>query len=137
MTELRISNDFADIDLDMIHRFLANESYWAPGVARERVIKSWTNSLCFGAYLDGKPVGFGRVVTDYSSFGYLRDIFVLPQFRGRGYGKQLVAAILERMDEEGVASLMLATKDAQALYRCFGFELVEGSARLMRRTASS
>jgi ribosomal protein S18 acetylase RimI-like enzyme len=70
---------------------------------------------------------------DFSSFGYLKDIFVLPQFRRRGYGKQLVGTMLARLDCEGVATLMLATQDAHSLYRGFGFELLEGSGKVMRR----
>jgi GNAT superfamily N-acetyltransferase len=133
MTDFNISSDYADMDLQMIHRFLAQESYWAKGIEYETVRKSLAHSLCFGLFIEGKQVAFGRAVTDYSSFGYLKDIFVLPQFRGRGYSKRLVAAMLGRLDEEGVASLMLTTSDAHMLYRGFGFELVEGSGKLMRR----
>ena len=136
MEQLRISSEFAEMDLEMIHRFLANESYWAKGIQFEAVRKGLANSLCVGAFLGESQIAFGRAVTDYSSTGYLKDIFVLPEFRGRGYGKHVVASMLARLDKEGVASLMLATADAHALYRGFGFELVEGSAKLMRRLLS-
>jgi GNAT superfamily N-acetyltransferase len=136
MTDFNISSDYADMDIQMIHRFLAQESYWAKGIGFEALRKSLAHSRCFGLFIEGKQVAFGRAVTDYSSFGYLKDIFVLPQFRGRGYGKRLVDAMLGRLDEEGVASLMLTTSDAHMLYRGFGFELVEGSGKLMRRLRS-
>jgi GNAT superfamily N-acetyltransferase len=137
MENLRISNEFAEMDLQLIHRFLANESYWARGIELKAVSKGLANSLCFGAFIGNDQVAFGRVVTDFSSFGYLRDIFVLSQFRGRGYGKALVRSMLARLDEEGVATLMLATQDAHPLYRGFGFELLEGSTKVMRRALRS
>jgi GNAT superfamily N-acetyltransferase len=134
MEQLRISSEFAEMHLQMIHRFLAGESYWAKDIDFEALSKGLANSLCFGAFIGSDQVAFGRAVTDFSSFGYLKDIFVLPQFRGRGYGKQLVGTILARLDLEGVATLMLATQDAHALYRGFGFELLEGSGKVMRRS---
>ena len=78
-------------------------------------------------------MAFGRVVTDFASFGYLKDVFVLPGYRGRGYGQALVEAMLAQLDDEGVPTLMLATQDAHSLYRKLGFEPVEGSVKLMRR----
>jgi GNAT superfamily N-acetyltransferase len=134
MKNTRISTDFGDMDLQMIHRFLAHDSYWAKGIELEPLRKGLRNSLCFGLFVDEIQVAFGRAVTDYASFGYLKDIFVLPQFRGLGYGKQLVAEMLARLDKEGVSGLMLATTDAHGLYRAFGFELIEGSEKVMRRS---
>lgn len=133
MGELRISSELAEMDIPLIHRFLANDSYWAKGLRLDTLVKSLSHSLCFGGFIGDKQVAFGRVVTDLASLGYLKDIFVLPSYRGRGYGKELVAAMLARLDHEEVASLMLATQDAHSLYRQFGFEPVEGSDKLMRR----
>ena len=121
------------MDIPLIHQFLATESYWARGLQFEALAKSLSHSLCFAGFVGEKQVAFGRVITDFASFGYLKDIFVLPGERGRGYGKELVEAMLAKLDQEGVASLMLATRDAHSLYRKAGFEDVEGSARLMRR----
>lgn len=133
MTHMRISSEASDLDLVLIHRFLSEDAYWSKGVSRELINKALSNSLCFGGFVGADQVAFGRVVTDFATFGYLKDIFVLPAFRGRGYGKQLVAAMLERLELEGVGTLMLATQDAHGLYRAFGFEPVEGSSKLMRR----
>jgi GNAT superfamily N-acetyltransferase len=133
LSNLRISTDLAEMDIPSIHRFLATESYWARGLQYEALAKSLSHSLCFAGFVDDRQVAFGRAVTDLASFGYLKDIFVLPGDRGRGYGRQLVEAMLAKLDGEGVATLMLATQDAHALYRKLGFEAVEGSAKLMRR----
>jgi GNAT superfamily N-acetyltransferase len=133
LSDLRISNDVAEMDIPLIHRFLATETYWAKGLQFETLAKSLAHSLCFAGFVGEQQVAFGRAVTDLASFGYLKDVFVLPGYRGRGYGKELVEAMLAKLDEEGVASLMLATQDAHALYRQLGFDGVEGSAKLMRR----
>lgn len=133
MSELRISSDLSEMDVPLIHRFLANETYWARGLAFNMLAKSLSHSLCFAGFVGAEQVAFGRVVTDLASIGYLRDIFVLPGYRGRGYGRKLVEAMLAKLDHEEVAALMLATQDAHALYRKLGFEAVEGSVKLMRR----
>jgi GNAT superfamily N-acetyltransferase len=133
LSGLRITSDIAEMDIPLIHRFLANDSYWARGIALETLTKSLTHSLCFAGFVGDNQVAFGRVVTDFASLGYLKDVFVLPGYRGHGYGKDLVEAMLAKLDHEKVASLMLATQDAHSLYRKFGFEPVEGSVKLMRR----
>lgn len=130
---LRISNDISEMDVPLIHQFLANESYWAKGLRLETLTKSLRHSLCFAGFVGGRQVAFGRAITDFASMGYLKDIFVLPGHRGHGYGKQLVEAMLARLDDEEVPALMLATQDAHSLYSQFGFEAVEGSVKLMRR----
>lgn len=134
MSDLKITTDVAEMDIPLVHRFLATETYWARGLALETLVKSMTHSLCFAGFVGEQQVAFGRVITDLASFGYLRDIFVLPAYRGRGYGQELVNAMLAKLDHEDVAALMLATQDAHALYRKVGFEPVEGSVKLMRRT---
>jgi GNAT superfamily N-acetyltransferase len=133
LSDLRISSEIAEMDLPLIHRFLATESYWAKGLAFETLVKSISHSLCFAGFVGGEQVAFGRTITNFASFGYLKDVFVLPGYRGRGYGRELVEAMLAKLDHEGVASLMLATQDAHALYGKLGFEPVEGSMKLMRR----
>jgi GNAT superfamily N-acetyltransferase len=130
---LRISTEPSDADVRVIHRFLAEESYWSRDIPYETVRKALAHSLCFVGFVGEELVAFGRVVTDYATYGYLKDIFVLPAHRGRGIGGQLVNAMLARLEHEGVRSLMLATQDAHGLYARFGFELVEETGKLMRR----
>lgn len=131
---LRISSGREALDVAMIHRYLSEQSYWKRGVALETVRKGMDNALCFGGHVDGQQVAFARVVTDYTDFAYLRDVFVLPAFQGRGYGRQLVAAVLGDERLRGVA-WMLATDDAQALYASFGFEPLASPEKYMRRPA--
>lgn len=121
---MRISTDRGELDVAMIHRYLSEQAYWKRGVALETVRKGIENSLCFGGYVDGQQVAFARVVTDYTDFAYLRDVFVLPACQGRGYGKQLVAAVLgdERLRD---VVWMLGTDDAHGLYAGFGFAPLE------------
>jgi GNAT superfamily N-acetyltransferase len=131
MPEYTISTDRARLDLDTIHRFLATEAYWSPGVARDVVERSIENSLCFGVYDGDEQVGFARVVTDGATFGWLADVFVVSGHRGRGLGKRLVAEILEHPELRGMRRWMLGTADAHELYRRFGFSELKDVGRFM------
>ncbi len=117
-----ISTDKARLDVGMLHRFLSTESYWAKGIPLEVVRKQVENSLCFGVYHGEKQVGFGRIITDYAAIAYLADIFILPEERGRGLGKWLVASMLQHPELQGLRAWLLATKDAHTLYAQFGFQ---------------
>ncbi|MDN2715100.1 GNAT family N-acetyltransferase [Janthinobacterium sp. SUN120] len=132
---LRISSERGELDVAMIHRYLSEQSYWKRGVALETVRKGIANALCFGGYVDGQQVAFARVITDYTDFAYLRDVFVLPQYQGRGYGKQIVAAALDDARVRDVV-WMLGTDDAHGLYASFGFAPLEAPHKYMRRTAA-
>ncbi|MCA1630682.1 MAG: GNAT family N-acetyltransferase [Acidobacteria bacterium] len=125
--EYTISCDPARLDLEVVYAFLSGESYWAQGRSRERVERSVANSLPFGLYRDGAQVGFARVVTDYATFAWLADVFVLDSVRGRGLGLWLVETILAHPQLRGVRRWLLATRDAQELYRRFGFRDLAGS----------
>lgn len=118
---MRISTNPAEFDLTTIHRYLAEESYWARGLAKPLLERAMANSMCFGGFVGDAQVAFGRVVTDRATFAHLKDVFVLQSFRGRGYGVALVEAILSHPDLQAVA-MTLATTDAHELYRRFGFE---------------
>ena len=120
-TDLEISTDPARIDLDVVYGFLST-SYWAQTRPREAVERSIANSIPFGAYTGGRQVAFARVVTDRAVFGYLADVFVLPEFRGRGISKVLMRAILAHPDLATVTIILLRTRDAHGLYAQFGFE---------------
>lgn len=134
LSNLEISTEHSRLDVDLVHGFLSRSSHWAKGRSRALVERSLANSLCFGAYVAGSQIGFGRVVTDYAVLGYLADIFVVPNFRGRGVGTALVKAMLEHPDVSGLQVMLLrATDDARPLYARFGFGAVPRPEELMGR----
>ena len=127
-----ISSDPARLDIDAIHGFLT-QSYWSPGIPRETVERAIRNSLCFGVRdrTSGVQVGFARVVTDHATFAYLCDVYVLEAHRGRGLAKALMSAAMVHPALARARRVMLATRDAQGLYRQFGFRDVAGKNSLM------
>jgi GNAT superfamily N-acetyltransferase len=116
-----ISTDPERIDVDLVHRFLSRESYWATGIDRATVERALRNSLVFGAYDADQQVGFARVVTDRATFAWLGDVFVVAEHRGAGLGKRLVEAVLAHPDLQGLRFFLLKTSDAHGLYEQFGF----------------
>ena len=127
---ITLSSNPARLDVDLIHRFLST-SYWAQGRPREVVERSIRHSICFGAYDDRRQVAFGRAITDRAVFAYFADIFVIPEYRGRGISKLLVRALLDHPDITGVRLVMLRTRDAQGLYRQFGFREIPDAEEVM------
>lgn len=119
-----ISTDTTIFDIETIHRYLSEESYWAKNIPVELVRKSIQNSLCFGIFLFDKQVGFARVITDKASFAYLGDVFVLPEHRGRGLSKWLMETIHAYPDLQGLRRWLLFTSDAHGLYSQFGWQPV-------------
>lgn len=106
----------------VIQEFLANESYWAQGIPRSILEKCIENSLCFGVYdQEGKQVGFARVVTDYATYAYIADVFILEAQRGLGLSKWLMECIMSHPDLQGLRRWNLATRDAHGLYARYGF----------------
>ncbi|GAB3828031.1 GNAT family N-acetyltransferase [Hymenobacter jeollabukensis] len=130
--QFTLSTDPARLDVALIHDFLSNHSYWAPGIGRELVERSIRNSLCFGLYApDGRQAGFARVISDRATFAYLCDVFVLEEFRGQGLGKQLMQFISDYPELQGLRRWMLATRDAHSLYAQFGFAPLANPPRFM------
>jgi N-acetylglutamate synthase-like GNAT family acetyltransferase len=119
--EFLVSTDRALIDLGVVHGFLT-KCYWAKGIPRDIVARSIENSLCFGVYAEGKQVGFARVISDYATYAYIGDVFLLELFRGRGLGKWLMECIMQHPRLQGLRRWSLVTSDAHGLYAQFGFE---------------
>ena len=131
--EYVVSTSRVRVELDVIHRFLTT-SYWAEGITYDAVRRSVEHSLPFGVYRGRRTVGFARVITDYTTFAYLADVFVLPEFRGRGLGGWLVGCVLAHPSLQVVRAWGLKTRDAQALYRRFGFAEPPADVSYMQRT---
>ena len=125
-----ISTDEERFDLDMVHGFLT-ESYWAEGISREVVARSIQNSLCFGVFCDGKQIGFARVISDYATFAYIGDVFVLESYRGHGLGKWLMECVIGHPWLQGLRRWTLLTRDAHGLYGQFGFTPLKKPDRYM------
>jgi len=119
---MEISNDKARLDLALIHRFLSEESTWAISIPKALVETSMQHSLCFGGYENGQQIAFARVVSDYATFAYLMDVFVLPEHRGRGLSAQLMQHIMDHPQLQGLRRFMLASSNARGLYQKWGFQ---------------
>jgi ribosomal protein S18 acetylase RimI-like enzyme len=129
-----VSTDPARLDVDAIHAFLTT-AYWCEGIPRETVARSLAGSVCFGLYqVDSqadRQIGLARVITDFTTFAYLCDVYVLPEFRGRGLGHWLMEHVMAHPDLQGLRRFSLVTRDAHELYRAFGFTEVKSPERHM------
>jgi N-acetylglutamate synthase-like GNAT family acetyltransferase len=130
LEEFEISTDRSRLDVDLILNFLRG-SYWAKGIPREVVERSIANSLCFGVYRETKQIAFARVISDFATFAYLADVFVIPEERGKDVSKLLMKTILAHADLQGLRRFLLATEDAHGLYAQFGFEPLTNPERYM------
>jgi GNAT superfamily N-acetyltransferase len=122
MSDVIIKTGKEHMDITMIHRFLSEDSYWAKDISYKLVERSLSNSFCIGAFVNGDQVGFGRVITDYYTFGWFADIFVLPAYRGKGISKKMLSHIMEQPWCKRLRRKMLNTSDAHGLYRQFQFK---------------
>jgi GNAT superfamily N-acetyltransferase len=130
-----ISTDPARLDLDAVHAFLERESYWARGIARGVLERAVANSLPFGVYRGAEQVGFARVISDYATYAYLNDVYILAPHRGQGLGSWLLESLLAHPDLQDLRRIMLTTRDAQELYGRFGFIPLVFPVRHMERLA--
>jgi GNAT superfamily N-acetyltransferase len=133
-----ISNDRGWIDVPAVHEFLSTRSYWARGIPIETVRRAIENSLCFGVYAETveapmvrRPAGFARVTTDFATFAWIGDVFIIEEFRGRGLSKWLMETIVAHPLLQGLRRLLLATHDAHELYRQFGFKPLSRPERFL------
>jgi GNAT superfamily N-acetyltransferase len=131
---LRTSADFDDIDLALVHGFLSGESYWAADIPLQTLERALRHSVCCSGHLDGiGQIAFARAVTDQTTFAYLADVFVLPQHRGKGFGRAVVAALMADPRLQGLRRWHLVTRDMQRLYAGFGFEPLTQPERHMQK----
>jgi GNAT superfamily N-acetyltransferase len=133
--EFTISTDRNRLQIEAIHRFLSEESYWARNRTKEQTETAIKNSLPFGVYSGENQIGFARVVTDYATFAYLGDVYILQEFRGRGLSKWLMETIVGHPELQGFRRWVLATRDAHTLYEKFGFHELVHPERWMEKPA--
>jgi GNAT superfamily N-acetyltransferase len=131
--ELLLSTDRARIDRDLVHRFIAGQSYWARGIPRDVMERAIAHSLCFAVYRNDAQLAFARVITDSATYAYLADVFVLPGERGQGLGKWMMEAIGRHPELQNLRRWMLMTADAHGLYAQFGFTPLVRPERAMER----
>ena len=135
--EFTISTDPSRLDLDVIHDFLSQRSYWATGRSRERVERSIAASIPFGLYQGERMIGFARVLTDCTVLAFLADVFVLESHRGQGLGKWLVETTMSLPELTSVRRWLLGTRDAHDLYAQFGFQAPQPGVLMERLNMES
>ncbi|MEV3938987.1 GNAT family N-acetyltransferase [Glycomyces sp. NPDC049804] len=132
--EYTISSDPDRLDREWIHKVISTDTYWAVGRTRERSDLAIDHSLPYGVYAaDGRQVAFARLVTDHAYFGWLSDVYVDREVRGQGLSKRLMAHIVAEAERLGLKRVVLATGDAQGLYRQFGFDEIDDEYSWMYR----
>jgi hypothetical protein len=117
----QVSTNKEKLDIELIHRFLSEESTWAKGINIEIVKKSICNSLCFGLYADEEQIGYARVISDFATYGTLVDVFVVRSERGKGLSKLLINEVLAHPDLQALRRFNLTSSTAQWLYKKVGF----------------
>ena len=128
-----ISDDPRRLEVDAVHAYL-HRSYWAEGIPRETVARSVENSLCVGAYMaTGSQVGLARIISDYATYAYLCDVYVLESHRQQGLAKALMRFVTEHPRLQGLRRFSLITQDAHPLYAQFGFTPIATPERHMAR----
>ena len=128
--EFVVTTDPSRLDHDFIYDYLVR-SYWSEGIPRAIVERALSNSLCFGVYEGEKQVGFARVITDFATFAYLADVFIIESHRARGLSKFLMECIVQDPQLQGLRRWTLATRDAHGLYERFGFKPLAKPDRYM------
>jgi GNAT superfamily N-acetyltransferase len=127
-----ITTDKSLMNVHEVHKWLSEKSYWTPGIAFEKVKTAFDHSYCIGVLSGGTQVAFGRLITDYASFAYLADVYVLEEHRGKGLGKAMMKILMNLEWVGGLRAVMLATLDAHGLYRQFGFAEIPNPERYMK-----
>lgn len=125
-----IKNDPARMDVPAIHAFLS-QTYWSPDIPMAVVQRAIANSLCFGVFSGNEQVGFARVITDKATFAYLADVYILEAHRGKGLSRRIMEQVIAHPDLQGLRRMLLATRNAHALYAQYGFKPLAAPDRMM------
>jgi len=127
-----ISDDPARLDVTAIHAYLAG-AYWCANIPRPTLERAIENSFCLGAYLDGAQVGLVRCVSDFATFCYVCDVYVLQEHRGHGLAKAMMQAVSCHPRLQGLRRWNLVTRDAHGLYEPVGFRAIANPDRYMEK----
>jgi N-acetylglutamate synthase and related acetyltransferases len=119
--EYVITTDTAKMNVEVIHGYLSNQSYWAQNIPMQVVQRFMQHSFCFAVIHQNETIGFARLITDYTTFAYLADVFILPAYRRQGLSKKLLTFIHANPELQGLRRWLLGTKDAHGLYEQFGW----------------
>jgi predicted GNAT family acetyltransferase len=132
MNQITVSTDKTKLNVPFIQNFL-KDIYWAAGRTIDEVQTTIDASVCFGIYLDDNQIGFARVITDYVVFGYVMDVFITEEHRGKGYSSILIKNMMSEPILKDIKIWRLATTDAHFLYEKFGFKLLEHPEKMMEK----
>lgn len=127
-----ITTDKSLMNVQEVHKWLSEESYWVPGITFDKVKTAFNNSYCIAAIINNKQIAYGRLITDYSLFAYLADVYVIEEHRGKGIGKEMMSVLFEQEWVKQLRGVMLATRDAHSLYSRLGFTAVSNPDRYMK-----
>ena len=131
-TMINVSTDKTKLDVPFIQNFL-KDIYWAAGRTIDEVQTTIDASVCFGIYFNDKQIGFARVITDYVVFGYVMDVFITEEHRGKGYSSVLIETMMNEPVLKDIKIWRLATTDAHFLYEKFGFKALEHPEKMMEK----
>lgn len=126
MTSIYISTNKKLLNIKRIHDLL-KDCEWCKNIPIEYVERCIKHSLCFGVYnKDMKDIiGFGRVISDYTTYAYIGDIVIDPLYRRQGLATQLTHYILNYPKLKGIRRWTLVAMDeSKAIYEKSGFNLV-------------
>ncbi|TCN60809.1 N-acetyltransferase [Flavobacterium circumlabens] len=132
MNQITVSTDKNKLDVPFIQTFL-KDIYWTAARTIEEVQTTIDSSVCFGIYLNDKQIGFARVITDYVVFGYVMDVFITEEHRGKGYSSVLIEKMMSEPVLKDIKIWRLATTDAHFLYEKFGFKALEHPEKMMEK----
>jgi GNAT superfamily N-acetyltransferase len=128
--EYTITTDPAAVDHDAVYAAIVT-SYWAESIPPDLLRRAIEGSLPFSLFAGDRQIGFARVITDCATFGYLADVYVLEEFRGRGLGRWLLDTVMAHPELQGLRRFMLVTRDAHGLYERVGFRALAAPERHM------
>ena len=128
-----ISTNKSKLDIPLIHKYLSEESYWAKNIPLELIYQSIENSLNFGIYYENIQIGYARIISDYTTFAYLCDVFILSDYQGKGLSQWLLNTINQHPNLQNLRRWMLMTLDAQEVYKKNGWQIAQHPERVMEK----